>query len=104
MTLKGAKLPLTQCVHCYLVMRKYTHQQKIDRLLLYIDEYITHHGFAPTVEEMQKAMKLTAKSSTAYCRDRLVKKGLLDLERGKQRGVVITPKGKIYLDKLNSST
>lgn len=107
MILKETHLPLNLCIHCYLFiepMSKQTHQDKLNRLLAFIQRYIDHHGFAPTLFEMKNALQITSKASTAYVRDRLVDLGYLEfLGERRHRSVTVTETGKTYLDTLSDS-
>jgi len=64
------------------------------RLLRYLREHISEHGFAPSIDEMTAACEWKSKSSASTFLDQLCDEGFINRFPGKSRAITITRKGK----------
>ncbi len=77
---------------------------KTEKLLNYINDYVRSNGYPPTMREMKKALDYKSISTVSYYLDRLQEEGLLKKSANKNRAIeVINTKPSDFMQKINPS-
>ena len=70
--------------------------QRQARILAFIQDYIAHHVYPPTVREIVKGCELSSTSVALYNLVRLGQKGYLTRVRDVARGIALTERGRCW--------
>lgn len=77
---------------------------KTEKLLNYINDYVRSNGYPPTMREMKKALDYKSISTVSYYLDRLQEEGLLKKSANKNRAIeVINTKPSDFMQKIDPS-
>jgi SOS-response transcriptional repressor LexA len=67
------------------------------QLLQFIRNLVVHYGKGPTFKEMRKHMGVTSDQAITDVLQVLKREGFIEQEKGKFRGITVTPKGMVSL-------
>lgn len=77
---------------------------KTEKLLNFINDYVKTNGYPPTMREMKKALDYKSISTVSYYLDRLQEEGLLKKSANKNRAIeVINTKNSNFMQKIDPS-
>lgn len=77
---------------------------KTEKLLNFINDYVKTNGYPPTMREMKKALDYKSISTVSYYLDRLQEEGLLKKSANKNRAIeVINTKNLDFMQKIDPS-
>ena len=77
---------------------------KTEKLLNFINDYVKTNGYPPTMREMKKALDYKSISTVSYYLDRLQEEGLLKKSANKNRAIeVINTKNSDFMQKIDPS-
>ena len=73
-------------------MARIIENDRTHRILKFIDNFISEHGYSPTIREIGQAVGLRSNSTTAGYLDRMQKAGLISSSPGSARSIRIVRK------------
>lgn len=77
---------------------------RTEKLLNFINDYVKTNGYPPTMREMKKALDYKSISTVSYYLDRLQEEGLLKKSANKNRAIeVINTKNSDFMQKIDPS-
>lgn len=77
--------------------------QRLEIVLLYIDEFIREHGYPPTIRQISKNTAIPSTSSVSSYLWQLKTMNLLKIEPGAVRTIRMTGSGKDRVKELKNS-